>query len=164
MKLDLWASCMLLLKVRSLSNEQIEQILAMTEPGQLDLKTRKRLNEAMRRRFESAEGVPLYTQPNYNAYPERPRHSICARTQTGSSRKMESDQGSDRKVQALYHTIQPTFSPLSHFTVLLRFAFLKAFLVHKDMNDLEVETFYVETTSCNSHVYIACRVAGECSN
>ena len=36
----------------------------------------------------------------------------------------------------------------SHFSILLRFAFLKAFVQHKDMPDVEVKTFYVETTSC----------------
>ena len=44
------------LKVQKLSLAKIEEILAMTEPGELDLPTRKRLNEAMRRRFETAEG------------------------------------------------------------------------------------------------------------
>ena len=48
----------------------------------------------------------------------------------------------------LMHTMPSTFTCRSHFTVILRFNFLKAFIVHKDMNDIDVESFYVETTSC----------------
>ncbi|CAE7822071.1 unnamed protein product, partial [Symbiodinium sp. CCMP2456] len=32
-----------------------------------------------------------------------------------------------------------------------KFSFLKAFIVHKDMNDVEVETYYIETTSCTEN-------------
>ena len=49
------------IKVQKLTPEQIEQILNMTEPGELELGMRKRLNEAMRRRFESGEGLPPHS-------------------------------------------------------------------------------------------------------
>ena len=46
-----------LIQVRKLSDDEIRAIMQMTHPGELDLGTRKRLNESMRRRFESPEGL-----------------------------------------------------------------------------------------------------------
>ena len=91
-------------KVQKLSAEQIEQILAMTEPGQLDLVLRKRLNESMRRRFESAEGPPLHS-PTLNPKPETPKiPRLCGRTGTRTVGEMEGDQGSGWEAHALYAT------------------------------------------------------------
>lgn len=40
-------------------------------------------------------------------------------------------------------------------STLLRFAFLKAFVQHKDMPDIEVETYYVETPNCTQSSRLA---------
>ena len=124
--------------MRKLSENEAEQIRALSHASQIPLAQRKRENEALRRRMK---------HPNLRA-------GLLQKYQS-----VQSDSGA-RSLSWKYVrrvSVQVCVSACMKPTEMLRFQFLKAFLLDKDnLASIEVEAFWIERLVCSYCFFALC--------
>ena len=119
----------------------------MTHPGELELATRKRLNEAMRRRFESPAGLVLASKTQY--FMKMPcflvdmLSPLSCRTEAGPRPEVAQHVVPVGEAACL-GCLRSFAQVLNAAGAVVRFSFLQSFIADKDMADIHVESFYEE--------------------